>query len=890
MGQNQGKVGEQQGTQEEKEPSPDPGGSEKEGNASKETCREVEDDAGLVRERLDVSPGTEPASPTLKLDTHSHKKGAPPIDWEWIQGGDGEREGGRERGEGEEGRTKIRGFQKLNNIRVTKRGTLSTEVTGSSKPERIAVEKRSNRMNLENLTNSDCQNNSHEWKVFHKDNIQDLPWDSSSRVENVHLQQSKSSANEEKSVTSEVTRSLKEQDGSGMTDNVAVPGIDAVTVTEDLHDDNFPFEMPIPKSEAPTRAVEKNNLDTLSAPLKKNLPGENPLWQYEPTVILKSCEPSMDEEDRGRLSLSTSSRDNLPLKWRSIKSECQENIIPSESGSSGLQEHAAIAEEIYGTEIPSLKMTLDLSDRLEVKTTEMLLPNRGDVCDFATTVESKIRDNFGKIKKHQASSSNIERSDTTEKSITNPDSSVMASLDLAIYKGPTMSGFEELLEEEKHFPMPDLERLKNNAERKPDISCGGGGVYKETKEFLQEDRDEFHPPPETANVQTEKIPEQFLAVVTGQSEMPSLPNMTKGIKGELDPHLPLYAARESKDTLVREREIRNQDTLLGKAIASESDWDKLPGNIMFSNQDRDKGRTMATEKILKARSTVTFGKDSDKSFGEMTSKRDRYNQSGDKNIISVPDIHQEASVSISNSKLTSVSDSTAGHEEGRLLLSHVESKTCAPLTEVSKPMESHKIKNITNETKLCIADPVKAFTGPAKDGYGSSVSQTPETDNATTPLDVQNSLQHNTVQTNLAPQSTGQSLASDTDDADQSTGTRNSQTPVSVQGGIPARDKAENPPKGKPVSDLIKETIQLHEKMKEWTKPAEAKTDVVLDSTQSVKVAQMKAAFDLPKKSPDKGLERKPSVRKGKTQFVVVFLFFILKNMPPKMEARWCSG
>ncbi|XP_059405276.1 uncharacterized protein LOC132140522 [Carassius carassius] len=66
------------------------------------------------------------------------------------------------------------------------------------------------------------------------------------------------------------------------------------------------------------------------------------------------------------------------------------------------------------------------------------------------------------------------------------------------------------------------------------------------------------------------------------------------------------------------------------------------------------------------------------------------------------------------------------------------------------------------------------------------------------------------------------------------------------------------------VSDMIKETIELQKKMKEWTKPAEARVDLTLDTTQSVKVSQMKAAFDPPKKSPDKALERQPSVRKGR--------------------------
>lgn len=830
MGQNQSRVGEQQGTLEEKEPSPDPGGSKKEGNTSGVTCSEVEDGVGLVRERLDVSPGTQPASPTLKLDTHSHKKGAPPIDWEWIQGGDGEREGGRERGEGEGGRTEFRGLQKLSNIRVTKRGTLSTEVAGSSKPDCIAVAERSNRMDLENSLNE-----SHERKAIHKDNNQDLAWDSSSRVENDHFQQSESPVTEEKSVISVVTGSRKEQDGS-----VTAPEVEALIITEDLHDDTFPFE-------GPTRVLEKNDLDTLNDLLQKNLPGENPLLQDRPTVFLKSRELS-----EGRSSLSTSPRDTLLL-------QCQEKVISSEPGNLGVQEHAATLA------------TFDQLDRSEFKTTEMLLQNSGDVCDFATTEESKIRDNFEKIKQHQAAVSNIESSDTAEKSTTNPGSSIMASLGHAIYKGLTMSGFEELLEEEKHLSMPDLEKRMNNADRKTNISCDTEGVYKDTKKFPleQENRVDYYPPIETANTQTEKIPEQFLAVVTGESEMLSFPDTAVG---EMDLHPALNAALESKDALVKEREMRNRDMFLVEPGASESDWDKLSGKIMFASQDSGLGNTMATVKLLGERSTVKLERKRDKSFGQMTSMKDRDNQSADKNLTSVTDIHQEASGSISNSKLISVSESTACHEEGRHLLSHVEPKPCAPLPELLKSMDRHELKNTS---KLCIEEPVKAFTSPVKDGCVTSVPQNPGTDNATSLLDVQNSLQvstqYNTGQNNLTPQSIGQSCTSDCDNTmsrqtDQCIATRNEQTPVSAQSGVPAREKAENMPKGKPVSDLIKETVQLHEKKKEWTKPAEVKADVVLDSAQSVKVAQIKAAFDSPKKSLDKGLERKPSVKKGKAQ------------------------
>ncbi|XP_057687544.1 coronin-1C-A-like isoform X1 [Corythoichthys intestinalis] len=63
------------------------------------------------------------------------------------------------------------------------------------------------------------------------------------------------------------------------------------------------------------------------------------------------------------------------------------------------------------------------------------------------------------------------------------------------------------------------------------------------------------------------------------------------------------------------------------------------------------------------------------------------------------------------------------------------------------------------------------------------------------------------------------------------------------------------------VSDLIKENIQLHEKRlhQDWAKPTGVKCD---EQGQSVKVAQMKATFDSRQKSPDKALERKPTIRK----------------------------
>lgn len=81
---------------------------------------------------------------------------------------------------------------------------------------------------------------------------------------------------------------------------------------------------------------------------------------------------------------------------------------------------------------------------------------------------------------------------------------------------------------------------------------------------------------------------------------------------------------------------------------------------------------------------------------------------------------------------------------------------------------------------------------------------------------------------------------------------------------ISMRDRSLSPPKPRPVSDLIKETIQLHEKLQHHDRPKPAEVKCPDEQAHSVKVAQMKAAFDSAQKSPDKTIERKPSVRRGK--------------------------
>lgn len=104
---------------------------------------------------------------------------------------------------------------------------------------------------------------------------------------------------------------------------------------------------------------------------------------------------------------------------------------------------------------------------------------------------------------------------------------------------------------------------------------------------------------------------------------------------------------------------------------------------------------------------------------------------------------------------------------------------------------------------------------------------------------------------------------------------------------IRMRDKSQDRPKSRPVSELIKETIQLHEKLQhpERPKPAEIKPD---EQGQSVKVAQMKAAFDSAQKSPDKSVERKPSVRKGKGRIWLDCISCVDENLDCRGRRKHC--
>lgn len=74
----------------------------------------------------------------------------------------------------------------------------------------------------------------------------------------------------------------------------------------------------------------------------------------------------------------------------------------------------------------------------------------------------------------------------------------------------------------------------------------------------------------------------------------------------------------------------------------------------------------------------------------------------------------------------------------------------------------------------------------------------------------------------------------------------------------------QNVHKSKTVFDLVEDTTHVQEKTKhrDVTRPLKAEGN--MEQGVSLKVAQMLKAFDAPKKLPEKGLEKKPTSRKGK--------------------------
>ncbi|XP_068166628.1 uncharacterized protein [Antennarius striatus] len=180
-------------------------------------------------------------------------------------------------------------------------------------------------------------------------------------------------------------------------------------------------------------------------------------------------------------------------------------------------------------------------------------------------------------------------------------------------------------------------------------------------------------------------------------------------------------------------------------------------------------------------------------------------------------------------------------------------------------------KNSNNETK----EDLKSTSSEGSDDQCLKISQVKDsTGNPSVPLLGTGSILANdsTIISEEYPQVTADmkqdpNMALQTENMrpgqpDQKLGTENDDS-------VPERDQSQNIPKSRPVSELIKETIQLHEKLQhhDWPRPAEVKSD---EMGQSIKVAQMKAAFDAAQKSPDRTIERKQSVRRDMSKVRVV--------------------
>ncbi|KAL4609627.1 hypothetical protein GN956_G23670 [Arapaima gigas] len=92
-----------------------------------------------------------------------------------------------------------------------------------------------------------------------------------------------------------------------------------------------------------------------------------------------------------------------------------------------------------------------------------------------------------------------------------------------------------------------------------------------------------------------------------------------------------------------------------------------------------------------------------------------------------------------------------------------------------------------------------------------------------------------------------------------------------AESGSPRNWELDGPPKPKTIPKGVRKNVQVHEGLKQQNlaQPAEAKIEEVTEEELTVNVAQMKKAFDVPKKSSEKAPEKMPTPKKDMFRRVV---------------------
>ncbi|XP_073696192.1 uncharacterized protein [Garra rufa] len=816
MGQNQGKEGElgqdnSSAGPEEKGPSLDPGGAKEEGNLTIETHGVGTDEENTASGSLDEGPGRESPSPTPVHGLDSHYKVCAPTDGGVVEGGDGEKEGGRK--SSEEGRAEPLAPQQLNGITQSDSCTQGTWEAGEPDHER---------KDLENTPED------------HQDNLRcDLP--GKDKIESGRTGENRSKKclkMESVCGNDDKLKSQEEEDrkldfeaacdfslrNTGPTleileskdTNVHFTVQDqALVITENKLNtevqNNRPINNPTTSNLVMNSQVEtsKDNTQAIqhsNKKIQKNMP-DNPDKAVTETPnakrsSLKNVETQGENitgrqptDDVIKTSFTRSSLAGADLQRKAVsleKVQSPEDLIALEVASKSPWGHSESHQQISAGEFTQEELQkerqFNVSDleSLWTKETSLGRSPAGGHKNIDGIKETEERENL------DSASKSLGHSHATKTEI----------------KDPSLRGTEM---EEGCFVTSNIASVGMLGENKPRLQSNEDEKCITFSEDITDsnppcksDVQEDSPLSAKAKVHTETSLECFLA------EMSPKAGMVKGATHEMDPE-----CSSSPSAVINIEDVTEQQRFEGNANA-----------------------------IAK--------------LDDMTSsERDKVSKSN-RNTVS---LHKETSATGSISELIAGPETALGRIDER---PSVDEKT--EVTGSSQLQEKSFLKILTNASTHSTISPTDA-SDQVRDGCAaladtSAAQDVQHSSSVCNLISMQANEKQDKEQNKLSTQANCHALEKkhssqlDQKHAIESKPTTSAETPQGAQ--------------KRHVSDMIKETIELQKKMKEWTKPAEAKVDLTLDPTQCVKVSQMKAAFDAPKKSPDKALERKPSVRKGR--------------------------
>ncbi|XP_051975606.1 uncharacterized protein LOC127638211 isoform X2 [Xyrauchen texanus] len=905
MGQNQDKEGEpgqdnSSARPEEKGPSPDTGGATEEGNPSIETSVVGADDEKAADGRLDEGPGRESTSPTPEQDLDSHDKVCTPTDRGLVEGGDGKKKGGRQCSE--EGRAEPLNSQQLNGNRRSDSCMQGTWEARNGEPahEREDMEKSEagETRDLENELEDPLQHN----RVGEdQENFRfDLP--GTDKIECAHETEIRGKQDTHISdvkdkiefVYEDVTMLRRQEEDRGLHGDIA-----DVTNMNTSRNIEAASENGITKSRPAVVTSEMLKSKNFSTPMDP-----------------EDASPATDRQANSKVhylakdKVSTTSSDNVKLKTSSIKSQDEKPMIEPSLSNLAMNSPTDTSRDI--TKVNHRVPENSDTDVTESPNTEYSSPKKVETQGHTMMNVCKVRENVLQptddvIKTRltsslQAGAELLNKAMSLERVHTPED---LSPLEVAskspqghIESNKQISAGEFTQDEhqkEMQFYLSDLDSVstkKTSLERSPAGDKKNKDGIRETEEIenmesasksrhcfqamkteikdlslhgtetgegycvtynmagvnilgknkpLQQSHEDIkysHPPSKSnihafqknemedspllqkAKVHTEKSLECFLAVINPQPETQTFPVTVKDAIQKMDPEF-----TSSLCAVIDEDGAADQQRLDTNKVSSDSlNPSQFNQNIIRSNTDMHKetSATCSISELMAGPETASIVKEDRPSVTPPLSSVDKteVGLSGSPQLLT-----NESTDSIVS--LTDVSDQV---QDAGVAMPHSETNTSASQDVHHSASMCNLISMQANEkhdkeqNKLSTQAHLHLVTSNTEEKHSNQLNQKHATESGSNILT-----------------------------------TDSAETSMEAQQGLQKRH----------VSDLIKETIALQKKMKEWTKPTEARGDLTLDTTQSVKVSQMKAAFDPPKKSSEKALERKTSVRKDMFKRVV---------------------